>query len=108
MPANSKWRIRAGRSAVADPHGGAPWEDALNQADDVNEEGELVTGLGPQLANPARRFGVQRGEKLSAVGGLRKCHAKRAAAVQTPVDLPTWDHFQQFLEFPRKRVPRVV
>ena len=55
--------------------------------------GQPVTGLDPQMVNPAFRFGARQGEKLRAVDDLKRSPANRAAAVQTPVDLPTWGHF---------------
>ena len=58
-----------------------------------NEEESLVTAEGPQLANPAFGFVVQQGEKLRAVGDFKRSQTNRAAAVRTPVNLPTWGHF---------------
>ena len=37
-----------------------------------NEEGSLVTAGGPQSANPSFRFGVQQGEKLRAIGDIKR------------------------------------
>ena len=52
-----------------------------------------MTEEGPQLANPAFRFGVQLGSKLRAVDDLKRSTTNRAADVRTPVKLPTWGHF---------------
>ena len=98
MQANLKTRIKARGAVVTDPHEGAPWEDALNQAGagwlggpfPFDGNGKLVMGFGAQLPNPAFRFGVQRGGKLRAVDDLKWRRWNRAAAAQTPVNPPTW------------------
>ena len=67
-------------SAVTAPHEGRLREDALNQVATgwlnglfpFDENGKLVTGDGPQLVNPASRFGVQQGGKLRAAGDLKR------------------------------------
>ena len=59
----------------------------------VEEDGNVARGKGPEMANPAFRFEVQQGGKLKAVGGLKRNQTNRAAAVRTPVNLPTWGHF---------------
>ena len=74
LPANSQWGLKARRADVADPRGGVLWEGALNQVDigrlggpfPSDEGGKLVTGLGPQMAIPALRFGAQPDEKLGS------------------------------------------
>ena len=45
------------------------------------------------MGNPAFRFRPQQGEKLGAVGDLKGSQTNRAAAIRTPVNLPTWSHF---------------
>ena len=52
-----------------------------------------MTGRGPQIANPAFRFGVQQGEKFGAVGDPEWSQTSSAAAIGTRVNLPTRDHF---------------
>ena len=87
---------------MADPNEGALWNEALSQVEkgwlqgpfDFDEEGNLVTAEGLQLANPASRFGVQKGSKLRAADDLKRSQTNRAAAVKTPVNLPTWGHFR--------------
>ena len=96
-----KWRLKARKASVTDPNEGALWDEAIAQVEKgwlhgpfaFDEEGNLVTEEGPQLANPAFRFGVQQGTKLRAVDDLKRSQTNRAAAVRTPVNLPTWDHF---------------
>ena len=98
---SAKWRLNARRGSVTDPNEGALWNEALCQVEKgwlqgpfkFDDEGNLVTNEGPQLANPAFRFGVQQGDKLRAVDDLKRSQTNRAAAVRTPVNLPTWDHF---------------
>ena len=68
-----------------------------------------MTGLVPQLANPAFRFRVQQGEKLRAVGDLKRSQAHWAAAVQTPADVPTWGHFAAvFWQFQGEGIPECL
>ena len=43
-------------------------------------------------ANPAHRFGEQHGGKLRAADDLKRSCANDAAAIQTPIYLPSWDH----------------
>ena len=98
---NAKYRLKARMKSVTDPHEGKLWDDAVEQVEKgwldgpfpFDEEGKMITGEGPQLVNPAFRFGVQQGEKLRAVDDLKRSQTNRAAAIRTPVNLPTWDHF---------------
>ena len=62
-------------------------------------DGGLVTDGGPQLASPAFRLEAQQGEELRAVDDLRRSHTNRAAAIQTPVNLPPWGHFATVITF---------
>ena len=55
-----------------------------------NENGELQVGEEPVVANPAFRFGVQRGEELRAVGYLKRSSTNGATFVPTPINLPSW------------------
>ena len=55
-----------------------------------NENGELQVGDEPVVANPAFRFGVQRGEELRAVGYLKRSSTNGATFVPTPINLPSW------------------
>ena len=52
-----------------------------------------MIGLGPKLAIPAFGLGVEQSRKIWAVGDLKRSRTNRAAGVQTPVSLLTWDHF---------------
>ena len=100
--AYSKWGINTRRAAVADPRGGVLCGNPLNAGDrrwlrgpfPYDDEGRLVTRLGLQLANPAVRFGVQREGEFIAADDLKRSETKRAAAIQTQGNLPTWDHFE--------------
>ena len=53
----------------------------------------MITGEGPQLVNPAFRFGVQQEEKLRAVDDLKRSQTNRAAAIRNPVNLPESERF---------------
>ena len=44
---------------------------------------------GPHMADPAFGFRAPQGEKLRAVGDLKRSQTNRAAALRTPVSLPT-------------------
>ena len=98
---NADYRIMARMSAVTNPRGGQLWEDALDQVErgrlsgpsPFGVNGKLVTGDGPQLANPAFRFGAQQGPKLIAAGDLKRSQTNRAAAIRAPVNLQTRGHF---------------
>ena len=98
---DAKRRIKARRTTATDPNGRALWTEALARVEkgwlegpyQYNEEGSLVTAGGPQLANPAFRFGVQLGGKLRAVGDLKRSQTNGAVAVRTPVNRPTWGRF---------------
>ena len=87
--------------SVTDPHEGKLRENALEQEEKgwlngpfpFDEEEQMITGEGPQLVNPAFRFGVQQGGKLRAEDDLKRSQTNRAAAIRTPVNLPTRDHF---------------
>ena len=57
-------------------------------------EGRPLAGEGPQRVDPASRFGLPQGGKLTAADDLKGSHANRAAAVRTPVNLPTWGQFE--------------
>ena len=57
-----------------------------------DENGGLVTGEGPQLADPAFRFRGQQGEELRAGYDLKRSEKAKAAVIRTPVNLPTWGH----------------
>ena len=50
-----------------------------------NENGELQVGDEPVVANPAFRFGVQRGEELRAVGYLKRSSTNGATFVPSPI-----------------------
>ena len=64
--AGSKWRLKAGSGSITDPNVGVSQEEASDQVRkewldgpfQFDEEGWLVTADGPQVANPALRFGV--------------------------------------------------
>ena len=58
-----------------------------------DEDGRLLPVAGPQLANPASRFGFQLGKKQGASDDLKRSQINRAAAIQTPVNPPTWGYF---------------
>ena len=66
LSTNSEWEIEASGAAVTYPNERAVREEALDQAEKgwldgpfpFNEEGTLLTGVGPQLETPAVRFGV--------------------------------------------------
>ena len=108
---NSRWRIKARRAAVTDPRERDLWEDALDQVYSgwldgtlsFDEEGRCVTGVGPQLTNPASRFGLQHGEKLRAVDDLKRRQADRAAAIQTPLKLPMRGHVAAIIQTFREK-----
>ena len=88
-------------AAVTDPREGASRGDTLDQVDKgwlggpflFDEDGRLVTGEGPQSADPAFRFGLQQDDKQRAPDGLKRGQTNRATATQTPVNLSTWGHF---------------
>ena len=69
LPTNSKWRITARGAAATNPHEGAAWRNALDQAAEgwldapfpFDEEGKLPAGSEPQLINPARRCAFRLG-----------------------------------------------
>ena len=101
--------------SVTDPHEGKLREGALDHEAKgcldgpfpFDEEGQMITGEGPQLVNPAFRFGVQQGEKLRAVDDLKRSQTNRAAAIRTPVNLPTWDHFSAVIRtFQEEKRPK--
>ena len=56
----------------------------LDDPQRYNESGELQEGDERVVANPAFRFGVQQGEKLRAVDGLKKSSTNDAAFIVTP------------------------
>ena len=98
--ATSKERFRCRASASASPFDIPLWEEALLQRDKgwligpypiVN--GQAVMDGTPKDVNFSFRFGVQQGNKLRAVDDLRQSRANEATSVQTPINLPTWDHF---------------
>ena len=72
---------------------GPGWKRLVRRPIGFDEKGGLVTAQASQLANPAFRFGAQRGGELRAVGDLKRSRTNRAAAIRTPVNLPTWGHF---------------
>ena len=94
---NSERRTKDRRADVADPDRGALREDALDQVNrgwldgpfPFDEYRKLVTGGGPQLANPASRFGAQQSKKLRSVDDPERSQTKGAAAVRAPVNPPT-------------------
>ena len=98
---NAKYRIKARMSAVTHPREGQLWEDALNQVDEgwlngpfpFDENGKLMAGNGPQLVNPAFRFGAQQKAKLREVNDSKRSQTNRAAAIRAPLNFPTWDLF---------------
>ena len=55
--------------------------------------GRFATVGGPKLVHPAVRFGARQGQKLRAGEFLRRNQTNRAAAIKTPVNHPTWEHF---------------
>ena len=68
---------------------GEHWLDGPRR---YSENGRLVVGNEPMVANPAFRFGVQQGEKLRAVDDLKRSSTNDATLIATPLDLPSRDH----------------
>ena len=59
--------------------------------------GRFVTVGGPKLVFPAVRFGPQQGQKLRAGEYLKRNQTNRAAAIKTPVNHPTREHFSAII-----------
>ena len=86
---------------MTDPDERVLWEEAMEQVKkgqsngpfQFDEEGRIATVGCPQTVSPAFGFGAQQGQKLRAVDDLKRCQTNRAAAIETPVNLPIWGHF---------------
>ena len=82
------------------PNEHQPWSEALGRASEnwldgpfrYNDEGELLVGDKPVVANPACRFGAQKGEKLSAVDDIERSSTNGATFLNTPINLPSCAH----------------
>ena len=102
-----KNRISARASALCSPDEDELWTESMDQAGNgwlagpfsFDNESQVRAGGGPQLVNPAQRFGVSWGEKLMAVGNLKGTQTNCAAAGRTPVYPPTWDHFAAVIRY---------
>ena len=61
--------LKGRRGAITDPNAGVSWKEALDQVKKgrmrgpyrFDEEGRLAAADGPQLANPAFRYGAHGG-----------------------------------------------
>ena len=75
----------------------------LNGPSLSDAEGRFVTVGGPKLVYPAVRFGAQQGQKLRACEYLKRNQTNRAAAIKTPINRPTWEHFSATIRTFRAR-----
>ena len=55
------------------------------------------------VGNPAYGPGVQQADKLRVAGHLRRSSTNEAAAVRTPINLPSWGHLVQLCDLYRFR-----
>ena len=78
----------SGRQGASDRCFGSNRSEGLGGPFPFDKEGQLLAGEGPQMVNPAIRFGDLRGSKLRAVGDFRRSWTKKAAAVRTPANSP--------------------
>ena len=93
-------RFHQRASASASPFDIPLWEEALLQRDrgwllgpHPIIDGKAIIDGSPTILNFSFRFGVQQGEKLRAVDDLRQSRTNDATFINTPINLPTWDHF---------------
>ena len=108
----SKERFYQRFSSASSPFDAPLWKEALQQ----REKGWLigpypiVDGLAiidgtPRALNFSFRFGVEQGEKLRAVDDLRQSLTNQATFINTPINLPTWDHFTSLTNLLRDLMP---